>query len=98
MYYYIMAFKLNDTVHDVQDDHPLQNIFQNGITKAIAIPNKFYHTSSQIQTPFNCYFDIYSDKWMYYYIMVFKSNDTVPDVQDDHPVSTRILGVCLGLQ
>jgi len=26
MYYYSMDFKLNDTVPDVQDDHPLQNI------------------------------------------------------------------------
>jgi len=59
---------------------------QNGITKAFAKPNNFYHTSNQMQTPFNCYFDIYSDKWMYYYIMVFKLNETVPDVHDDHPL------------
>ena len=59
---------------------------QNGITNTFAMPNNFYHTSNQIQTPFNCYFDIYSDKWMYYYSMVFKLNDTVPDVQDDHPL------------
>jgi len=26
MMYYSMVFKLNDTVPDVQDDHPLQNI------------------------------------------------------------------------
>jgi len=50
------------------------------------MPNNFYITSNQIQTPFNCYFDIYSDKWMYYYNMVFKLNDTVPDVQYDHPL------------
>jgi len=59
---------------------------QNGITNTFAMPNNLYHTSNRIQTPFNCYFDIYSDKWMYYYIMVFKLNDTVPDVQDDHPL------------
>jgi len=59
---------------------------QNGITKAFAMSNKFCHTSNQIQTPFNCYFDIYCDKCMMYYIMVLKSNDTVPDVQDDHPL------------
>ena len=60
---------------------------QNGITNTFAMPNKFYHTSNQIQTPFNCYFDTYSDKcMMYYYSMVFKLNDTVPDVQDDHPL------------
>jgi len=59
---------------------------QNGSTNAFAMPTNFYHTSNQIQTPFNCYFDIYSDKWMYYYSMVFKLNDTVPDVQDDHPL------------
>jgi len=50
------------------------------------MPNNFYHTSNQIQTPFNCYFDIYSDKWMYYYSMVFKLKDIDPDVQDDHPL------------
>jgi len=59
---------------------------QNGITNPFAMSNDFYHTSNQIQTPFNYYFDIYSDKWMYYYIMVFKFKDTVPDVQDDHPL------------
>jgi len=59
---------------------------QNGITNTLAMPNKFYITSNQIQTPFNSYFDIYSDKWMYYYSMVFKLKDTVPDVQDDHPL------------
>jgi len=51
------------------------------------MPNNFYNTSNQIQTPFNCYFDIvYSDKCMKYYTMVFKLKDTVPDVQDDHPL------------
>jgi len=60
--------------------------FQNGVANPLAIPNNFYNTSNQIQTPFNCYFDIYSDKWMYYYSMVFKFKDTVPDVQDDHPL------------
>jgi len=59
---------------------------QNGITNTFAMPNNFYITSNQIQTPFNCYFDTYSDKWMMYYTMVFKLNDTVPDVQDDHPL------------
>jgi len=59
---------------------------QNGITNTLAMPNNFYITSNQIQTPFTCYFDIYSDKWVYYYSMVFKLKDTVPDVQDDHPL------------
>jgi len=60
---------------------------QNSITKTLAMPNNFYITSNQIQTPFNYHFDTYSDKWMmYYYSMVFKLNDTVPDVQDDHPL------------
>jgi len=43
---------------------------KNGITNTFAMPNNFYITSNQIQTPLNCYFDIYSDKWMYYYSMV----------------------------
>jgi len=59
---------------------------QNGITNTFAMPNNFYNTSKQIQTPFNCYFDTYSDKCIMYYSMVFKLNDTVPDVQDDHPL------------
>jgi len=59
---------------------------QNGITNTFAMTNNFYHTCNQIQTPFNCYFDVYSDKWMYYYSMVSKFKDTVPDVQDDHPL------------
>ena len=58
----------------------------NGITNTFAMPYNFYITSNQIQTPFNYHFDTYSDKWMMYYTMVFKSNDTVPDVQDDHPL------------
>jgi len=66
--------------------HYKRTYLQNGITNTFAMPNNFYHTSNQIQTPFNCYFDIYSDKWMYYYSMVFKFKDTVPDVQDDHPL------------
>jgi len=28
---------------------------QNGITNTIAMPNNFYHTINQVQTPFNCY-------------------------------------------
>ena len=44
------------------------------------------YTSNQIQTPFNCYFDTHNDKCMMYYTMVFKLNDTVPDVQHDHPL------------
>jgi len=32
---------------------------QNGITNTFAMPNNFYNSSNQIQTPFNCYFDIY---------------------------------------
>ena len=59
---------------------------QNGITNTFVTPNNFYITSNQIQTPFNCYFDTYSDKCIMYYSMVFKLNDTVPDVQDDHPL------------
>jgi len=59
---------------------------QNGITNTLAIPNNFYITSNQIQTPFNCHFYIKSDKCIMYYIMVFKLNDTVPDVQDDPPL------------
>ena len=59
---------------------------QNGITNTFAMPNNFHNTGSQIQTPFNCHYDMYSDKWMYYYIIVFKLNDTVPDVHDDHPI------------
>ena len=59
---------------------------RNGIKNKFAMPTNFCHTSNQIQTPFNCYLYIYSDKWMYYYIMVIKLNDTVPDVQDDHPL------------
>ena len=59
---------------------------QLGITNTFAMPNNFYATKNQIQTPFNSYFDIYSDKWMYYYIVVFKLKDAVPDVQDDHPL------------
>jgi len=86
MYYYSMVFKLNDTVPDVQDDHPLQNISSEWYNKHICNEKHFYNTSNQIQTPFNCYFDIYSDKCMYYYSMVFKLNDIVPDVQDDHPL------------
>jgi len=31
---------------------------QNGITNTFVMSNNFYHTSNQIQTPFNCYFDI----------------------------------------
>ena len=62
---------------------------QNGITNTFAMPNNFFHTSNKIQTPFNCYFAIYSDKWMmYYYIMVYKLNDAVSDVQDDHSLQT----------
>jgi len=80
MYYYSMVFKLKDTVPDVQDDHPLHNISSEWYYKHICNA----HTRNQIQTPFICYIDINSDKWMYYYIMVFKLNDTVPDVQDDH--------------
>jgi len=34
---------------------------QNGITNTFAMPNNFYHTSNQLQTPFKCYFDIYSE-------------------------------------
>ena len=59
---------------------------QNGITNTFAMPNYFYINSNQIQTPFNYHFDINSDKCMMYYSMVFKLNDTVPDVQDDHPL------------
>ena len=59
MYYYSMVFEFKDTVPDVQDDHPLQNISSNGITNTFAMPNNFCHTSNQIQIPFNCYFDIY---------------------------------------
>jgi len=59
---------------------------QNGITNTLAMPNNFYIKSNHIQSPFNCYFDTYSDKCMMYYTMVFKLNDTVPDVQDDHPL------------
>jgi len=44
---------------------------QNGITNTFAMPNNFYITSNQIQTPFNYYFDTYSDNWMMYYTMVF---------------------------
>jgi len=40
--------------------------------------NNFYHTSNQMQTPFNCYFVIYSEKWMYYYSMVIEFKDSVP--------------------
>ena len=58
----------------------------NGITNTFAIPNNFYITSKQIQTPFNYHFDIYSDKCIMYYSMVFKLNDTVPDVQDVNPL------------
>jgi len=61
---------------------------QNGIANAFVMPNNFYNTSNQIQTPFNYYFDTHSDNCMMYYSMVFKSNDTVPDVQDDHPLQT----------
>jgi len=51
------------------------------------MPNNFYHTNNQMQSPFNYYFDIvYSDNWMCNYSMVYKLNDTVPDVQDDHPL------------
>jgi len=59
---------------------------QNGITNTFAMPNNFNITSKQIQTPFNYHFDTYSDKCIMYYSMVFKLNDTVPDVQDDHPL------------
>ena len=81
MYYYSMVFKLKDTVHDVQDDHPLTN--------TLGMPNNFYITSNKIQTPFNYHFDTYSNKCMMYNTMVFKLNDTVPDVQDDHPLQNR---------
>jgi len=54
---------------------------QNGITNTFAMPNNFCHTSNQIQIPFNYYFVIYSDKWMYYYSMVFKVKYAVPDVK-----------------
>jgi len=37
---------------------------QNGITNTFAMPNNLYLICNQIQTPFNCYFDIYSDtRW-----------------------------------
>jgi len=81
-----MVLKLNDTVPDVHDDHSLQNISSEWYYKHICNAKKFYITSNQIQTPFNCYFDTYSDKLIMYYSMVFKLNDTVPDVQDDHPL------------
>jgi len=48
--------------------------------------NNFYNTSNQIQIPFNLYLYISSDKWMYYYSMVFKLKDIDLDVQDDHPL------------
>ena len=53
MYYYSMVFKLKNTVPNVQNAHPLQKNLQNGITNTFAMPNNFYHTSNQIQTPFN---------------------------------------------
>jgi len=49
---------------------------QNGITNTLAMPINFCHTSNQIQTPFNCYFDIYSDKWMYYYSKYYPTRCT----------------------
>jgi len=59
---------------------------QSVITNTLAMPNNFYITSNQIQTPFNYHFDTHSDKCMMYYTIVFKLKDTVPDVQDDHPL------------
>jgi len=86
MYYYNMVFKLMTLFLMCKMIIHYRTYLQNGITNTFAMPNNFYHTSNQIQTPFNCYFDIYSDKWMYYYSMIFKLKDTVPGVQDDHPL------------
>jgi len=44
---------------------------------SISPGTKYKHHSTAI---------LMSDKWMMYYSMVFKLNDTVPDVQDDHPL------------
>ena len=39
-----------------------RSYLQNGITNTLEMPNNFYITSNQIQTPFNYHFDTYSDK------------------------------------
>ena len=86
MYYYSMVFNLKTLFLMCKMIIHYRTYLQNGIANIFAMPNNFYHTSNQIQTPFNYHSDTHSDKCMMYYKMVLKLKDTVPDVQDDHPL------------
>jgi len=86
MMYYSMVFNWMTLLLMCKMIFYYRTYLQNGITNTLTMPNNFYINSKQIQTPFNYHFDINSDKLMMYYSMVFLLNDTVPDVQDDHPL------------
>ena len=71
---YNMVFKLKDTEMIIH----YRTYLQLGISNTFAMPNNFYTTKKQVQTPFNYYFRLHHHKWMCSYNMVIKLMDTVP--------------------